>query len=210
MKDSKHIKTPNSIIEFELLTNNDEYIEVSSFLKKWNEINPYFKKRIDRFFKNKRTKIFIDDLKHLNPNKQVFYLKKGVNTKYGRTPNIYFFCKSLFLEFKLWLHPRLSIRTLNYICQILDGKEIRKEKYIIDIPILTDNDKVIFCNGKVKHSDEVKKYTVIHQYSIKNGKLVGIYNSIDNAVKKTKIPYNVINNALNGRYNKSSYVWKYC
>lgn len=216
MKDNKNIQTPKDIIEYELFTNENNYIEVSNFLRKWNDINPKFKKRIDSFFSLKRTLIYIDDLIRLYPNELPYIRIKGKTDKYGyKTPDIIYMSKPLFLEFKLWLHPRMSIRILDYISKILsDNTVIRKEKYIVEIPILNDSDEIdldylIRYNGKTKVIRQPKKYTVIHQYSSKNGKLLGIYNSIDEAVKKTKKSYTDIENALVGGYNRTNYIWKY-
>ncbi len=122
--ESKNIQNQNKVIIkrindwLECYQNkDDEYYNATELLKAYNKHYPNEKKLIQDFFRLNNVKRFIDKIEKSlignsqdGNNKQVkpYYLKKGRITKYGRTPDTYYFHSSLFLKFGAWLNTDLE------------------------------------------------------------------------------------------------------
>lgn len=97
---------------------DDEYYNATELLKAYNEHYPNEKKLMYDFLRLDNVKRFIEKFEEKTPigislygdNQQIkpYYLKKGRNTRYGRTYDTYYFHSSLFLKFGAWLNTDLE------------------------------------------------------------------------------------------------------
>lgn len=103
---------------------DDGYYNATQLLRDYNEHYPNEQKLMKDFFKIEKVQRFIEKVektqlidnhhKDNSPdgdNQQVtksYYFKKGRTTKYGRTPDTYYFHSALFLKFGAWLNTDLE------------------------------------------------------------------------------------------------------
>lgn len=105
----------------------DSYFNATQFLKDFIEHNPKKRKDMYDFLRLDKTKELITKYEskqlekakvrnhtfgnntHIGTSRSGYYLKEGRNTRYGRIPDTYFFCKELFFEFGCWLSVDLRL-----------------------------------------------------------------------------------------------------
>ena len=97
---------------------DDGYYNATELLRQYNEHYPNEQKLMRDFFRLNQTEVMIEKINRESPmekslygnNQQVtaFYFKKGRNTRYGRTPDTYYFHEVLFLKFGAWLNRDLE------------------------------------------------------------------------------------------------------
>jgi len=108
---------------------SDGKFNATDMLAQWNKSSAQ-KKQMNDFIRLSQTKTFIEELKKdiedhegISPDadSQVFEIKKGRNTKKGKTPDISWYHPYLYIKFAMWLNPRFEIQVIKFVYdQLID------------------------------------------------------------------------------------------
>jgi hypothetical protein len=117
---------------------SDGKFNASNLLKQWNTASGSNKK-ITNFIALSQTKEFIDELiKDTESHGQISYLgesqavmvKKGRNTKKGKTADVVWYHPFLFLKFAMWLNPRFELHVIKFVYdQLIDYRHEAGDNY---------------------------------------------------------------------------------
>lgn len=95
----------------------DGYFNANYLLKQWNKENS--KREIKRFLDSPKTKEFAEILSHdaemRNADNQPFIIKKGRNTKNGKTPDEVWMHPYLFIDFAMWINPKFKLDVIRFV-----------------------------------------------------------------------------------------------
>lgn len=99
----------------------DGYFDANSLLQQWNKENS--KKEINKFLNLNRTQEFISTIHDMESpvdksrigEYQSVSIKKGRNTKRGKTPDEVWMHPYLFIDFAMWLNPAFKYHVIKFV-----------------------------------------------------------------------------------------------
>lgn len=99
----------------------DGYFDANNLLKQWNKNNS--KKEINKFLGLSKTKEFINTINSIESpieesrygDNQAITIKKGRNTKRGKTYDEVWMHPYLFIDFAMWLNPEFKYYVLKFV-----------------------------------------------------------------------------------------------
>ena len=121
------------IKDFKILQRTkDGFFDANELLSQWNSKNT--RRRMDDFLKSKTTTSFISALNEdlaIGENPPLAYhVKKGRNTRKGKTKDEVWMHPYLFIDFAMWINPRFKLEVIKFVHdQLIKQRHDAGDKY---------------------------------------------------------------------------------
>jgi len=108
-----------SMSDFKVLQRTkDGFFDGNALLSQWNKLNKK-RRRINDFLESKSTLEFLEALNDELANDEIptmaYQLKKGRNTKKGRTKDEVWMHPYLFIDFAMWINPKFKVQVIKFV-----------------------------------------------------------------------------------------------